>query len=152
MMNQNKSSWKLLGLAAFLPMIVLIAIDISQADEIHPESFKRFGNAILTSYVLMGIALMGNLFFYADSRHRPLAPLAGMAVAVGFGILISWTLVSYQDLLLEANSGLRAQMLSNIVHLIVSGTAMALASILAFGMTFAMITGRERRILFDEEE
>ena len=151
-MSKNGSSWKLLSLAAALPILVIIAIDISLGDDIHPESFKRFGNALLTSYVLMGILLMGNLFFYADSRHRPLAPFVGMMFAVGIGILISWALVSYDDLLLEANSGLRAQMLSNIVRLLVSSTAMLLASLLAIGTTFAMITGRKRRVLFDEEE
>ena len=151
-MKENRASWKLLGLAALLPILVLVAIDVSMGDNIHPESFKRFGNALLTSYVLMGIALMGNLFFYADSRHKPLAPFVGMMVAVSIGVLISWALVSYDDLLLEANSGLRAQMLSNIVHLLVSGTAMFLAGILAVGATFAMITGRGRRVLFEEEE
>ena len=151
-MKENRASWKLLGLAALLPILVLVAIDVSMGDNIHPESFKRFGNALLTSYVLMGIALMGNLFFYADSRHKPLAPFVGMMVAVSIGVLISWALVSYDDLLLEANSGLRAQMLSNIVHLVVSGTAMFLAGILAVGATFAMITGRGRRVLFEEEE
>ena len=151
-MNKPRSSWRILGLAAILPILVLVAIDISLGDDIHPESFKRFGNAVLTSYVLMGIVLMGNLFFYADSRHRPMAPFIGMMFAVGVGILISWALVSYQDLLLEANSGLRSQMLSNIVHLLVSSTAMLLASILAIGTTFATITGRERRVLFEEEE
>jgi hypothetical protein len=151
-MSKPGSSWRILGLAAILPILVLVAIDISLGDDIHPESFKRFGNAVLTSYVLMGIILMGNLFFYADSRHRPMAPFVGMMFAVGVGILISWTLVSYQDLLLEANSGLRSQMLSNIVHLLVSGTAMLLASILAIGTTFATITGRKRRVLFEEEE
>jgi hypothetical protein len=55
-------------------------------------------------------------------------------------------------LLLEANSGLRAQVLSNIVHLLVSATAMLLAAVLAIGTTFAMITGRKRSILFEEEE
>ena len=151
-MSKPGSSWRILGLAAILPILVLVAIDISLGDDIHPESFKRFGNAVLTSYVLMGIILMGNLFFYADSRHRPMAPFVGMMFAVGVGILISWTLVSYQDLLLEANSGLRSQMLSNIVHLLVSGTAMLLASILAIGTTFATITGRKRRVLFEEEK
>lgn len=151
-MSKPGPSWRILGLAAILPILVLVAIDISLGDDIHPESFKRFGNAVLTSYVMMGIILMGNLFFYADSRHRPMAPFIGMMFAVGVGVLISWALVSYQDLLLEANSGLRSQMLSNIVHLLVSGTAMLLASILALGATFATITGRERRVLFEEEE
>lgn len=151
-MKQPSASWKLLALAAFLPILVLVAIDVSLGDQIHPESFKRFGNAILTSYVLMGIILIGNLFFYADSRHRPFAPFVGMMFAIAIGILIAWALISNDDLLLEANSGLRSQMLSNVVHMLVSGTAMLLAAVLAIGATFAMITGRERRVLFEEEE
>ena len=150
-MKQQEASWKLLILAALLPILVLVAIDVSLDNDFHPESFKRFGNAVLTSYVIMGLILIGNLFFYADSRHRPFAPFVGMMFALTVGVLVAWALISNDDLLLEANSGLRAQMLSNIVHLLVSGTAMALASVLAVGATFAMITGRERRLLFEEE-
>ena len=151
-MKQQGSSWKLLVLAASLPILVLVAINVSLGDDFHPDSFKRFGNALLTSYVVVGILLIGNLFFYADSRHRPLAPLVGMVFALSVGLLISWILISYENLLLEANSGLRAQMLSNVVRLLVSVTAMGLASILAIGTTFALITGRPRRELFFEEE
>tara|TARA_B110001452_G_scaffold267046_1_gene275541 strand:+ start:203 stop:658 length:456 start_codon:yes stop_codon:yes gene_type:complete len=151
-MNESRSSLKLLVLAAILPILVLVTINLSIGDDYHSESFKRFGNALLTSYILMGILLMGNLFFYADSRHRPLAPLFGMIVAIGIGVLVTWALISNDDLLLEANSGLRAQILSNIVHLLVSATAMILAAVLALGAMFAMITGRKRPILFDEEE
>ena len=150
-MKQSNSSWKLLVLAALLPILTLVAIDVSLNNNFHPESFKRFGNAVLTSYIIMGFILIGNLFFYADSRHRPSAPFVGMIFALAIGILIAWALISQDDLLLEANSGLRAQMLSNVVHLLVSGTAMMVASILAIGYTFAAITGRERRILFEEE-
>ena len=151
-MRQQGSSWKLLVLAASLPILVLVAINVSLGDDFHQDSFKRFGNALLTSYVVVGILLIGNLFFYADSRHRPLAPLVGMVFALSVGLLISWILISYENLLLEANSGLRAQMLSNVVRLLVSVTAMGLASILAIGTTFALITGRPRRELFFEEE
>ena len=151
-MKQQGSSWKLLVLAASLPILVLVAINVSLGDDFHPDSFKRFGNALLTSYVVVGILLIGTLFFYADSRHRPLAPLVGLVFALSVGLLISWILISYENLLLEANSGLRAQMLSNVVRLLVSVTAMGLASILAIGTTFALITGRPRRELFIEEE
>jgi hypothetical protein len=150
-MRQSTSSWRLLILAALLPILVLVAIDVSLDKNSHPESFKRFGNAVLTSYIIVGLILIGNLFFYADSRHRPSAPFVGMFFALGIGVLIAWALISQDDLLLEANSGLRAQMLSNVVHLLVSGTAMLVASLLAVGFTFAAITGRERRILFEEE-
>ena len=151
-MREARSSWKLLALAAILPILVLVTINLSISDGYHSESFKRFGNALLTAYVLMGILLLGNLFFYDDSRHRPFAPLVGMMVTIGIGLLVTWALISNDDLLLEANSGLRAQVLSNIVHLLVSATAMLLAAVLAIGATFAMITGRKRSILFEEEE
>ena len=152
MMNSNRISWKLLLLAALLPILVLVTISVSLGGTYAPEAFKRFGNALLTSYIMMGLLLIANLFFYADSRHKPAAPFVGMFVAVLVGIGIAWSLVSYQDLLLEANSGLRAQVLSNIVHLLVSGTAMMLAAILTIGATFAVITSRPRRLLFKEEE
>jgi hypothetical protein len=74
-----------------------------------------------------------------------------MIVAISFGILVVWALTSYEDLLLEANSGLRSQLLSNIVRLLVSITGMVISLLIAIGLTFAMITGRERRILFEEE-
>ena len=150
-MKQANSSWKLLVLGALLPILSLVAVDISLNNNFHPESFKRFGNAVLTSYIIMGLILIGNLFIYADSRHRPSAPFVGMMFALAIGVVIAWALISQDDLLLEANSGLQAQMLSNVVHLLVSGTAMMVASILAIGYTFAAITGRERRILFEEE-
>ena len=151
-MNKQLSSWKLLLFAGLLPILVLITLNISFEKDIHGDSFKRFANALLTSYVIFGIVLLGNLFFYADSRHRPLAPLVGMNIAIIFGVLIIWALTSYDDLLLENNSGLRSQFLSNIVRFLVSSTAMVVAAIVAIGATFAMITGRERRILFLEEE
>lgn len=151
-MNESNVSWKLLAVAAMLPILVLVAIDVSMGGGFADEDFKRFGNALLTSYVVMGILLMGNLFFYADSRHRPLAPFVGMMLAIAVGVIISWALVSNDDLLLEANSGMRAQVLSNIVHLLVSGTAMALAALLAVGATFAAITRRPKMVLFEEEE
>ena len=81
-----------------------------------------------------------------------MAPLVGMLVAVAFGVLVVWLLTSYDDLLLESNSGLRSQLLSNIVRFLVSISGMIIAGIVAVGFTFAMITGRERRILFQEEE
>lgn len=151
-MRKSNSSWKLLALAGILPILVLSSINLSLGTDFEGETFKRFGNALLTSYVVFGALLLGNLFFYADSRHKPAAPFVGMAFAIFIGMLISWALISYDDLLLEANGSLRAQALSNIVHLLVISTAMLLASIVAIGATFAAITGRPRRLLFIEEE
>ena len=59
-MRQQGSSWKLLVLAASLPILVLVAINVSLGDDFHPDSFKRFGNALLTSYVVVGILLIGD--------------------------------------------------------------------------------------------
>ena len=57
-MREPNASWKLLTLAAMLPILVLVTINLSIGDSSHPESFKRFGNALLTSYVLMGAILL----------------------------------------------------------------------------------------------
>ena len=83
-MNQKRSSVAPIVIAALLPIIILVTIDIYLNSHFHNESFKRFGNAILTSYVIVGIILIGNLFFYADSRHRPMAPFVGMIFALAF--------------------------------------------------------------------
>lgn len=151
-MKQSRTSWKILLLALLLPILLLVAINITIGNAHSVETFKRFGNALLTSFIVMGILLLGNLIAYADSRHRPAAPLVGMLAAIVVGILLTAALVSYSDLLLESNSGVRSQILSNIVRLLVSGSAMAIAGILAVGLTFAAITGRPRRVLFYEEE
>ena len=83
-MRQSQSSWKLLILAALLPILVLVAINVTGGwkNDLHPESFKRFGNAVLTSYVVMGIVLIGHLFIYAESRHRQFLPFVGMMFAL----------------------------------------------------------------------
>lgn len=151
-MKQSRTSWKILLLALLLPILLLVAINITIGNAHSVETFKRFGNALLTSFIVMGILLLGNLIAYADSRHRPAAPLVGMLAAIVVGILLTAALVSYSDLLLESNSGVRSQILSNIVRLLVSGSAMAIAGILAVGLTFAAITSRPRRVLFYEEE
>ena len=151
-MKQPRTSWSILLLALLLPILLLVAINITIGNAHSAEAFKRFGNALLTSFIVMGILLLGNLVAYADSRHRPAAPLVGMLAAITVGILLAVALVSYSDLLLESNSGVRSQILSNIVRLLVSGSAMAIAGVLAVGLTFAAITGRPRRVLFYEEE
>jgi hypothetical protein len=116
------------------------------------EAFKRFANALLTSYILAGVLLTGNLFFYAGSRQRPLAPIVGMSIAILAGIGITILLLSQNDLLMEANGSVRAQILYNIVHMLVSAGAMTLAAMLVIGSMFAAIVSRKPTPLFDEEE
>ena len=151
-MREPDASWKLLILAAILPILVLVTINTSIADGYHSESFKRFGNALLTSYVVMGMILLGNLFFYADSRNRPLAPLFGMSLAVLLGLLATITLIGLGPMLLESNGSVRAQTVYNIGHTIVSFFAIALASSICIGAMFATLTSGKKRRIFDEEE
>jgi len=112
----------------------------------------RFANALLTSYTLGSLILFGNLFFYADSRQRPLAPLFGMLAAASIGLLTSFMLLDQTDLLMEDNGSIRAQMLYNAVHMFVSAGAILLAFGLALGLTFATITAQKaRKTTFEEE-
>ena len=101
---------------------------------------------------LGSIILLGNLFFYADSRKRPLAPLFGMILAVLLGMLATTTLIGMGPMLLEANGSVIAQTVYNIGHTIVSFFAIALASIVCIGAMFATLTSGKKRNIFDEEE
>lgn len=116
-------------------------------------AFKRFANAILTSYILAAGALFGAMFFYADSRNRPAAPLIGMLVATGLGALLMLGLLSQGDLLLEDNGSMQAQFLSNVVHLLVVSTAILSATGLVAGLAMSFITATPpKAIPWQEEE
>ena len=88
---------KILFMSFLLPIIVIWIIDSTLKGDFSSfdtsDSFTRFANAILTSYTLGSLVLLGNLFFYADSRKRPLAPLFGMVLAVLIGILSTFVLI-----------------------------------------------------------
>jgi hypothetical protein len=92
------------------------------------------------------------LFFYADSRQRPLAPLFGMLAAAAMGLLTSVILLDNTDMLMENNGSIRAQIMYNIVHMLVSAGAIVLAFGLALGLTFATITAQKARKTSFEEE
>ena len=151
-MSESKANWRWLIIAAILPILFIVAFDMMLGHSFPEETFKRFANALLTSYVLAGVLLTGNLFFYAGSRQRPLAPIVGMGIAILAGIAITVLLLSQDDLLMEANGSIRAQILHNIVHMLVSAGAMALSAALVIGSMFAAIVSREPTPLFDEEE
>ena len=151
-MSDGKANWRWLFIAALLPILLMVVFDVLLGHSFPEEAFKRFANALLTSYVLMGILLTGNLFFYAGSRQRPLAPIVGMGIAIIAGIAITVLLLSQDDLLMEANGSVRAQILHNIVHMLVSAGAMALSATLVIGSMFAAIVSRKPTPLFDEEE
>jgi hypothetical protein len=147
-------TWRAMALAFLLPLVLVWAIDITLGASIGAgeDSLPRFGNAILTSYTLGSLVLLGNLFFYADSRQRPLAPLFGMLAAVVMGVAVSVLLLNQGDLLMENNGSAQAQVFYNVVHMFVSAGAMLLALGLALGLTFGTITAQKsRRTLFEEE-
>lgn len=147
---------KILFMAFLLPIIVIWIIDSTLKGDFSSfdtsDSFTRFANAILTSYTLGSLVLLGNLFFYADSRKRPLAPLFGMVLAVLIGILATLALIGMGPMLLEANGSVIAQTVYNIGHTIVSFLAISLAVAVCIGSMFATLTNGKKRKIFHEEE
>jgi hypothetical protein len=91
------------------------------------------------------------MFFYADSRNRPMAPLFGMILATLTGAMVTLWLLSQGDLLLEANGSAMAQAFSNLVRILVSSMAMMMAVVVSVGGVFVAITSRPKRKLFEEE-
>jgi len=147
-------TWRAMILAFLLPLFSLLAIDLSLGGSVGAgaDSLPRFANALLTAYTLGSLVLLGNLFFYADSRQRPLAPLFGMLAAAAMGLLTSVILLDNTDMLMENNGSIRAQIMYNIVHMLVSAGAIVLAFGLALGLTFATITAQKARKTSFEEE
>ena len=147
---------KILFISFLLPIFVIWIIDSTLKGDFSSfdtsDSFTRFANAILTSYTLGSLVLLGNLFFYADSRKRPLAPLFGMVLAVLIGILATLVLIGMGPMLLEANGSVIAQTVYNIGHTIVSFLAVSLAVAVCIGSMFATLTNGKKRKFFHEEE
>ena len=147
---------KILLMSFLLPIIVIWIIDSTLKGDFSSfdtsDSFTRFANAILTSYTLGSLFLLGNLFFYADSRKRPLAPLVGMVLAVLIGVLSTFVLIGMGPMLLEANGSVIAQTVYNIGHTIVSFLAISLAVAVCIGSMFATLTNGKKRRIFHEEE
>ncbi len=116
------------------------------------ESFKRFANALLTSFSVVSALLAIAMFSYADSRERPLAPVFTMlAISVVGAILSFGTLSVGGDLLLESNGSAMAQILYNVVQLLVVTSALFIAGGLVLGTAFAIITRSVERTIFEEE-
>lgn len=157
-MNEIKQrlNIKIIFIAFFLPILVIWIIDSTLTGDFSSfdtsDSFTRFANAILTSYTLGSFLLLGNLFFYADSRNRPLAPLFGMALAVLLGVISTIILIGMGPMLLESNGSVKAQAVYNVGHTIVSFLAISLAGIICIGSMFSTITNGKKRNIFLEEE
>lgn len=144
-------TWKVIVMAISVPPLLLMIIAALLGDDISNQAFKRFGNALITGYTFSAGLLFINMFFYADSRQRPLAPLFGMLLATIFGAIITLWLLSQGELLLEDNGSTRAQALSNVVRILVSLIALMMAIIVSVGGVFVAITSRPNRKLFEEE-
>ncbi len=111
-------------------------------DNINP----RIANSTLTAFILCSTFLLGNMYFYGESRDRPLAPLFAMiiAISVGFGTTIFF--IEQGDMLLEDNGSVIAQLVYNISHTIVSIFALMLAFGIAIGILFSSLTHSKAKI------
>lgn len=149
-------TWRMMALAFVLPLLVILAIEITLSSGIEgfdgDEAFTRFANATLTSYTLLSLLLLGNLFFYGESRNRPLAPLVGMFCASLLGVAATFFFINQGPMLLEDNGSAQAQAIYNIVHTLVSAGAVAFAVCVSLGSMFSAITSQKRRINFTFEE
>lgn len=149
-------TWRMILLAFLLPPLLILAMDITFYGSFKGidsgVSFTRFANATLTAYTLCSLFLLGNLFFYGESRNRPLAPLVGMVVATLLGVLATVFLIGQGPMLLEDNGSVQAQAIYNIVHMFVSSGAILMSVCVALGVTFSAITSQKPRSDFDLEE
>ena len=67
-----------------------------------------------------------------------------MSYAAALGILASVLLTYQGGLLLEDNSGSRAQILTNVVHFIVTGSAVIVSVAIMIFVVFVNITSRKQ--------
>ena len=131
-----------------LLMLVVFLFGLAEVE----ESFKRFANALLTSFSVVSALLAIAMFSYADSRERPLAPFFTMIAVSAVGLLLTIGILSVGGgLLLEANGSAMAQILYNIIQLLVVTSALFIAGGLVLGTAFSIITRGEERSIFEEE-
>ena len=145
--DNGKGTWALVLAPTLIFLVLILVINAVLGLGEVSNAFKRFANAFLTAYTLTAGALFGAMFFYADSRNRPLAPLFGMLTATLVGAGIIFLFLSQSDLLMEQSSSMQAQFFSNIVHLAVVFLALVTAAGLLVGITMAHITGNPPRRL-----
>lgn len=129
------------GLILILPSLVLAMVN-GTSDEDTSKGFARFANAFLTTYTLTSLFFIVNMFRYSKSRNEPKAPWISMSYAAILGILASVLLTTQGGLLLEDNSGSRAQILTNVVHFIITGLAVFVSVAIMIFVTFVNVTSR----------
>jgi len=142
--SEKKPSSKIVLIGLVFPIILIAALDYSingsipnfAIDDLNP----RVANSALTAFILASTVLLGNMFFYGESRNRPLAPIFAMIIAVSVGVLATIFFINQGPMLLEGNGSVRAQLVYNIAHTIVSLTALILSLMMALGLLFSTIT------------
>ena len=156
----RKVSSKVVAIGLAFPIILVAALDYSINDSIPnfgiEELNPRVANSALTAFILASTVLLGNMFFYGESRNRPLAPIFAMVIAVLVGVLATIFFINQGPMLLEENGSVRAQLVYNIAHTIVSITALSLSLLITLGILFSVITHSPSKIsksyLLVEEE
>ncbi len=150
MENQTKPSAKVVLVGLLFPVIFIVALDYSLNGSIPnfgiEELNPRIANSALTAFILFSTFLLGNMFFYGESRNRPLAPIFSMAMAVMVGILATIFFINQGPMLLEGNGSVRAQLVYNIAHTIVSIIALSVSGLVTLGMMFSAITNSPSKI------
>lgn len=150
MVERSKPSTKVVIIGLLFPVFLVIALDISMngqipnfgVDELNP----RVANSALTAFILCTTFLLGNMFFYGESRKRPLAPIFGMATAVIVGIGATIFFINQGPMLLEGNGSVRAQLVYNISHTIISIIALLFSLMITLGVLFSTITHSDSKI------
>ena len=144
MADKNKPSSKVVLIGLFFPVFLVIAVDISMNGQIPnfgiDEWNPRVANSALTAFILCTTFLLGNMFFYGESRKRPLAPIFGMVIAVIVGISATVFFINQGPMLLEGNGSVRAQLVYNISHTIISIIALVFSLMITLGVLFSTIT------------
>tara|TARA_B100000900_G_scaffold414961_1_gene443230 strand:+ start:2119 stop:2604 length:486 start_codon:yes stop_codon:yes gene_type:complete len=146
----RKVSSKVVAIGLAFPIILVAALDYSLNDSIPnfgiEELNPRVANSALTAFILASTVLLGNMFFYGESRNRPLAPIFAMVIAVLVGVLATIFFINQGPMLLEENGSVRAQLVYNIAHTIVSITALSLSLLITLGILFSVITHSPSKI------
>ena len=146
----RKVSSKVVAIGLAFPIILVAALDYSLNDSIPnfgiEELNPRVANSALTAFILASTVLLGNMFFYGESRNRPLAPIFAMVIAVLVGVLATVFFINQGPMLLEENGSVRAQLVYNIAHTIVSITALSLSLLITLGILFSVITHSPSKI------
>ena len=158
--NENKPGSKIVLIGLIFPIILVFAIDYSVNGRIPNFGIEqinpRIANSALTAYILASTVLLGNMFFYGESRKRPMAPIFAMVISVLVGILATIFFINQGPMLLEGNGSVRAQLVYNVAHTIVSLSALILSLFIALGLLFSSITHAPSKIsksyLLIEEE